>query len=273
MPDVDMLEQMYLAGRKRWPDIHVALEDFERHCARLREDRALLVKASAFAPEVYLCCACSLGNSLAFSTLQRNSESDVRDAIGRVSRDPEFIKDTLQEFWKKMLVGPQAKVLSYVGRGPLTAWLRLCARRVAIDRKRALRNGDEQESELGDYVADEMLGPDSALLQVQFYGSFRLALQRAITSMTPKERHLLRMHTMDRCSIDQIGRAYNVHRATVARWLNQACSHMLDSVRSELELAGPRLTNSEFESVARVLGDVMTFELLENAHSANDPIA
>jgi RNA polymerase sigma-70 factor (ECF subfamily) len=273
MTEVEQLEQMYRAGRLRWPDIHVELPAFERHCASLRDDPERLAKAGVFAAEVYLCCACGVGNSLALTTLQRSSEAVVRDAIGRVSRDPEFIKDTLQEFWKKLLVGPQARVLAYVGRGPLTAWLRLCARRVAIDRRRALRMDDEQESELGDYVAEEMLGPDSALLQAQFYGSFRTALRRAIANMTPKERHLLRMHTMDRCSIDQIGRAYKVHRATVARWLNQACSHMLDSVRSELEIAGPRLTNSEFESVARVLGDAMTFEmgLLEKSASANEP--
>ena len=45
---------------------------------------------------------------------------------------------------------------------------------------------------------------------------------------------MLRSQTIDGLSIDQIGALYQVHRATAARWVQQAKSSLLDALREEL---------------------------------------
>jgi RNA polymerase sigma-70 factor (ECF subfamily) len=103
-------------------------------------------------------------------------------------------------------------------------------------------------------MADQGFGPESTLTRVRFCEPFREALRNAIAELPQKERNLLRMHVQGRCSIDQIGRAYGVHRATAARWLEQAKARIVQAVRTRLDAAGARLTDSEFQSVARVVG-------------------
>jgi RNA polymerase sigma-70 factor (ECF subfamily) len=191
---------------------------------------------------------------MALTIFEQEAEAVVRGAISRVHRDSEFVAETLQEFWKKLLVGPDAKVRDYRGQGPLQAWLRVAAARLALDRHRAARATSVRETDLGECLAEQAFGPESTLTRARFHVPFTDALRHAVVGLSQKDRNLLRMHVVGRCSIDQIGRAYNVHRATAARWLEHAKERILQSVRAELDLAGPRLTDSEFQSVARVVG-------------------
>lgn len=256
----DILLGIHAEGQLHWPSIVLNPEALRQHCEQLCVEPDQWAKLRSSAAEVYLCCACSNGDPAAVAQLQHDSEKVVRSAIARIWRDAEFIQDTLQEFWKKLLVGPEARIKAYAGRGPLHAWLRLCAARLAIDRRRLIQTLTDQRSDLGDSLADQVFGPESTLTRARFYSPFREALRKAMAEVTHKERNLLRMHVLEHCSIDQIGRAYNVHRATVARWLDAAREHILCSVRAQLELAGSHLTDDEFRSVARVLEGDLTFE-------------
>jgi RNA polymerase sigma-70 factor, ECF subfamily len=269
----DIVREMHAEGQEKWPSIAIAFEIFKRYCERICDDDQSAAKIRNSAADVYLSCACVNGDLGALSIFKREAEGVVRGAIARVHRDPEFIRETLQEFWKKLLAGPDARVHEYRGRGPLQAWLRICAARLAIDRYRAERAVTERETDLGDCLAEQAFGPESTLTRTRFREPFRLALQHAITSMTTKDRNLLRMHVVGRCSIDQIGRAYNVHRATAARWLEQARERILRDVRTELDVAGPPLTDSEFRSVARIMGGELELEnaLFQSQLSVHTP--
>jgi len=256
----DAVREMYAEGQHQWPSLAVADEDFQHYCERISKVEERLDKAREHAAELYLCCACSSGDLAAIRIFKRDAEEIARCTIARFIRDPERTQDTLQEFWRKLLVGPEAKVNEYLGRGSLTAWLRICAARTAIDRRRSDRVLSERETDLGDCIADQAFGPESTLMRARFGEPFRAALGRALSGLSRKERNLLRMHVVGRCSIDQIGRAYNVHRATAARWLEQMREHILHSVRTELQIGGSRLTDSEFQSVARVVGGELELE-------------
>jgi len=257
----DIVRQMHVEGQLKWPSITVTLEDLWRHCQRICEDSSRLAKARTCAADLYLCCACANCDPVALAKFESESERVVRGAIARVNREPEFIADTLQEFWQKFLVGPDARVRDYWGRGPLQAWLHLCAMRLAIDRQRARCAELERETDLGEHLIEQVFDAEAALTHAQFYLPFRYALQRAIAGMTPRDRALLRLHVIERCSIDQIGRAYNVHRATAARWLQRILAGLLQSVRNEVEMQGPHLTDSEFQSVARLVGGDLAFDV------------
>jgi RNA polymerase sigma-70 factor (ECF subfamily) len=82
---------------------------------------------------------------------------------------------------------------------------------------------------------------------------FQTALSHAVNELPARDRNVLRMHLVGRCSIDQIGRAYSVHRATAARWLASTKEKLLESVRERLKAHQPNLTDEEFDSVARLV--------------------
>lgn len=260
MSVLSVVQQMHVEGQRRWPSIVVQLNELQHHCEPWCVDSSRVEKARLFATEIYLCCACANGDPAALAVLWREAEGVARTAIARIQCQPEFVQDTLQEFWKKLLLGPDPRIRAYSGAGPLHAWLQLCATRLAIDRQRSSRALVERELDLDDCLMDDVLGPESSLTRVRYFKPFRAALRRAISKLSRKDRNLLRMHAVERCSIDQIGRAYDVHRATAARWLDRARKQVFESVRSELDMTGPHLTDSEFRSVARALGGELTLD-------------
>lgn len=247
------MREMLFEGSLRWPSIKVTPEQYERHCEAICGMRSL-EELREYAADIYLCCACAQQDPVAQQIFEREAEKAVRGAVIRVCHDGEFVRETLQELWKKLLAGPDSKVTEYSARGPLQAWLRIAAARLAIDRRRAKKVIERRETDLEDVVAEQGFGPESSLTKVRFCEPFREALRSAIAELPKKERNLLRMHIQGRCSIDQIGRAYGVHRATAARWLEQAKMHIVRDVRTRLDVAGARLTDSEFQSVARLVG-------------------
>jgi RNA polymerase sigma-70 factor (ECF subfamily) len=261
MTAVEVVREMYAEGREHWPQLALSFDDFQRFCEEMRDGDVHLVRARAYSADVYLCCACALGNEVAQAVFKSEAQEVVRGAIVRVRGDSDFVQETLQEFWKKLLVGDEAKVGEYRGRGPLLAWLRISAARLAIDRNRAVRAVEAREADLGDCWTEQAFGPESTLTRARFHEPFRIALKHAIFAMPKKDRNVLRMHVVGRCSIDQIGRAYNVHRATAARWLEQARERILLGVRTELDAVGVRLSDSEFQSVARIVGGDLAREI------------
>ena len=81
---------------------------------------------------------------------------------------------------------------------------------------------------------------------------FNASLERALDSLTARQRNLLRQQYIDGLSIDELGRLYGVHRATAARWAQAARLALIDATRQILDerLA---LTDSEFRSLVRLV--------------------
>jgi RNA polymerase sigma-70 factor (ECF subfamily) len=256
---------MHREGALKWPSLAVPFEFYRRHCESVFGETAPCEAVSVNGADLYLCCACTLGDPIAMRLVEREASGVVQEAIARVHREPEFVRETLQEFWKKLLVGPNAKLADYQGRGPLRAWLRVAAARLAIDRQRVERSLSRRASDLGESLLEQEFGPESALTRAKFHEPFRDALRRAVLALPNKDRNVLRMHVLGRCSIDQIARAYQVHRATAARWLQQTREQLLDSVRADLKIHGCTLSNSEFRSVARIVGTGLDVEVLANS--------
>src|SRR5512145_1314309 len=94
----ELMREMHAEGQMKWPSLAVALEDFQRYCERMGENDDACANLRTNAADVYLCCACSKGDKRAVSIFEREAEEVVRGAIARVHRDPEFIRETLQEF-------------------------------------------------------------------------------------------------------------------------------------------------------------------------------
>jgi RNA polymerase sigma-70 factor (ECF subfamily) len=113
---------------------------------------------------------------------------------------------------------------------------------------------------LSDTLEAAPFSPEASLLRARFGDAFREALRAAVASLSKQARNVLRMHVVGHCSIDEIGRAYNVHRATAARWIDRSRSTIYARVHEHLGAQHP-LTDSEFRSLAGVMGPELQLSL------------
>ena len=250
------IDELYRDGQRAWPDVELDRNAFAHHCESIG---ALTEPADALdGAGLYLCCACARGDVGAAQAFERHCFTTAHTAISRVRSEHDFRDEALQVFRERMLVGPPPRVLSYRGRGQLQAWVRVAAQRVALDLCRARKLPSLTELELNDSLASAPVGPELNLLRERYLPELRECLRRAVSSLSPQERNVLRMHVIGQCSIDDIGRAYRVHRATAARWLERIRTGIHERVRARM---GTRLSPSEFDSLARELGAELTLGL------------
>lgn len=247
-----LVGEMYRTGALAWPQFVVDWSIFCEHCEGMPWEHSEL-DIRPYAADVYLCCACWKGDRVAMEILAREGASVAESAIRRVNHDPEFVRETLQVLWDELLFGAHPKIGRYAGRGPLRAWLRVVATRTAIDRCRALRVEAVQHVELLDELATDGRDPEAQIFKRRYAAPFERALKAAVAELSTKDRALLRLHVEERCSIDDLGRAYGVHRATAARWLERARRQVFESVRARLSLGARTMTETELESVARLV--------------------
>src|SRR5688500_5432831 len=145
--DVHTIEQWFIAGQGKWPTLSVRFEAFAQHChGILKLDEPLPSEPA----DLYLACACAEAQPEALRLFECEGLQVAQAAIRRIRADDEFVRDALQELWTKLLVGENARVRSYSGRGPLLAWLRVAATRVALDRRRAHKRGAGREVALSE---------------------------------------------------------------------------------------------------------------------------
>jgi RNA polymerase sigma-70 factor (ECF subfamily) len=256
---VGAVERMFEEGMRRWPGVTLSFAPFARHCSELFTlDGPTVERAGA---DLFLCCACMLGDPVALQAFEQEVTPVARAAVARVCRERDFAEETLQEVWNKLLCGPEAKVAKYRGLGPLQAWARVTATRIALDRCRARGLAVARQVELSDVLAAPERSAELALTRARYGEAFQRALREAVASLPLRERHALQMHVCARCSIDDIGLTYGVHRATAARWLEHARAAIVSGVRARLGERDIKLTDSEFISVARGLTSVLELRL------------
>jgi RNA polymerase sigma-70 factor (ECF subfamily) len=254
----EVLRPLYLDGLRRWPSLALDFEVFGSYCEALLAGGA---PAPSEGADLFLCCACLRGDPEALQLFERETLSVTRSAIANVRRDAEFLQETLQEVWDKLFSPPHAKLAKYTGRGPLQAWVRVTVTRAALDRCRALGLSTARETELTDRLAAPKPGIEFLLSRARYGAAFQAALRDAVVALPARERNALRMHVCGHCSIDEIGRAYGVHRATAARWLERARLAIRDGMRGNLLRGGIKLTESEYSSIARGMASELEFRL------------
>jgi RNA polymerase sigma-70 factor (ECF subfamily) len=243
------LEQTFALGKQTWPGIALDFDSYRTHCKRVLGE-APEWDWTRFGAELYLCCACASGDHEATRALEAETLPQVVKAISRINSESQFVEEALQILRDKLLVGPRAKIADYAGRGPLVAWLSVAAARVALDAIRSRNARKHHHADLPDRLAQSDTSPLNDIVKSRYAGSFQEALKVAISALPSRDRNLLRLQLVGRCSIDQLGRMYLVHRATAARWLESARNQVFESVRDQMKIMH-HLTDGEFDSIAR----------------------
>ena len=245
-----MTDRAFAAGQEAWPGVNLDRAAFAERMGELQVDPEALLRRPE---DLYLATACIRRDPVALGLFERNFLASVTRQLGRVALGPAEQDELLQRLRVLLLVGQSPKLQQYRGSGPLGAWVRVCALRLAIEMDAsagALRRND-------DSALDKLMvaSPDGeVLLDAQHHReSFRLALQEGLATLNARDKTLLRLHFLEGMNIDALGRVFHVHRATVARWLVGIRTSVLKNVRRRLSI-DLGATPSEAKSLVRLLG-------------------
>ncbi len=190
-------------------------------------------------------------------------------AAGAATRSSTDLVEEVKQMLRVQLLVPREDrppgIAGYQGKGPLRGWVRITATRelIRLIKKRSRETPvDRPLDEALGAVSDPMLSQ----LKAEYRAEFATALHEAIADLSAEDRTLLRQQIVEQLSIDAIGAAFGVHRATAARWLLRARGALVTATRDRLasRLAMPvdqidsviRLVQSQLDaSVVRYLRD------------------
>jgi RNA polymerase sigma-70 factor (ECF subfamily) len=231
------LSRIASTAHAAWPDVEmddaVFIAHLARHLARQADPARSL--AATRAADLYLACACASGDAAALRAFERTHLSQVPLFVAHLGLSPVMVDELVQGLRTKLLVrGEDAlpKIADYTGCGALGGWVRVAAVRTALNLR---RDDDPPQPSTDEHkaVAAE-IDPELDFLKVRYRAEFRAAFYETLRNLGIDERNVLRFHYMDGLTIDEIGAAYGVHRATVARWLARAREDVLEKTRRAL---------------------------------------
>jgi RNA polymerase sigma-70 factor (ECF subfamily) len=246
------------AGRAAWPDLDVDAASFEAWARSAEVDGETLARRGE---DLYLVVACVARQPEALVAFERQFLTGITSKVGRVALTPDQADELRQRLRVTLLVGPDPKIGNFRGQGPLWAWVQVCAVRLALrataDKKHLLV---DDTSFLDNVVSRDA---DQEVLAVKgLYGeTFQKALEESFTALAAREKTILRMHFLDGRNIDEIGRVFHVHRATVARWLVAIRQQVLRSLCQKVSL-DLETSKSEFSSLFRLVFSDIRLSLL-----------
>jgi RNA polymerase sigma-70 factor (ECF subfamily) len=250
------LEQARLAGQRAWPEVPLPAAEFAAHLAARLPDgpdpRAVLERL--FVADLHLACAALRGDPRGVRALRDAHQGALRADLLRTGLDESEADDLMQRVFDKLLVkSPErpARIAQYAGQGPLRAWLRVVARREALNQ----RARDRREVAWAQEDLEQLLGalaqadPELDQCKREFQREFKAAFEEAFAALATRERNLLRHVVFDRLSLEQIGRLYRVHQSTVSRWMARLQQTLL---RRTLKALGARLRIERGEAASIV---------------------
>lgn len=253
-PDEELaLEAAWRAQAAARPELLVPYPRFAAYLrARRPAELALPALLATYClDDLFLVCGCLAGEAAAVAAFERELAPLIDRAVA--SFGAEAAKEVRQGLSTSLLVDHRGRgplLQEYRGEGALRRWLRVVAVREATRLYHAaLREGPSEDEAL----FDSLVGPGDAgaeLVGRDAARRFRRAFSAALAELPARERTALRLHVVDGLTIDQIAPAFEVHRATVARWIGAARDTALEQTRRHLmrELA---LGASEVDSLIR----------------------
>jgi RNA polymerase sigma-70 factor, ECF subfamily len=228
----DSLDAAATAGAAAWPEIDLPIETFASFL-RARFEGTEGQPDPSHVSDLYLACACIGGDRRAWRELDRLYLSQVPAHVARIDRSPAFGDEVRQRLSEKLLRGEdgQPKLASYTGRGPLAGWLRVAAVREALNAKRGVETSELNENVV---IAAKEDDPEIQLLKRKYAREFTEAFRHVLASLDPDQRSVLRLHYLDGLTLEEVGKAYRVSRATAARWIADAKRILVERVNDSL---------------------------------------
>jgi RNA polymerase sigma-70 factor (ECF subfamily) len=264
-------QAMLDTARMAWPEVRIDPPELVAFIAqRLTGPDLAAALATAPAADLVLAAACTAQEPTAHAAF--DAVLTEVDAAGASTRSPQDLVDDVKQLIRVQLLvardGRAPGITGYRGRGPLRGWVRITATRELIRHQRRRTREAPSERPL-----DEVLGdagdPLLAQLKLEYRTEFATALREAITLLEAEDRMLLRQQVVDQLSIDEIGAAFGVHRATAARWLQRARGALVTATRGRLATR-LKLPADEIDSVIRLVQSQLDASVVRYLRDSDD---
>lgn len=213
--------------------------------------------AASSAADLALAAACVAQEPTAHAAFDAVlTEVDAAGSSTGATKD--LVAEVKQLLRLQLLVAKDGKppgIDGYKGKGPLRGWVRITATRELIRHKKKRARETPIEKSLEDAIGGAAAGGGDPLLEqlkAEYRTEFALALREAIADLTAEDRTLLQQQIVEGLSIDELGAAYGVHRATAARWYNRARAALVAATHKRLA-ARLELPVDQIESVIRLV--------------------
>ncbi len=104
------------------------------------------------------------------------------------------------------------------------------------------------------------MDPELDHLKHLYRGHFKDSLHQALRDLPPRERALLKFTVIDGLTSDELGRVFQVHRATASRWLASAMDNLEQLTRREL-MARLEISVADYQSLMRLINSQLNGSL------------
>jgi RNA polymerase sigma-70 factor (ECF subfamily) len=242
-------------ARAAWPQIdfdEAALATFIGE--RLAGDDVAAALAAAPVADLAIAGACAVQEPTAHAAF--DVVLTEVDSAGASTRSPKDLVEEVKQLLRvQLLVQKDDKppgIVGYKGKGPLRGWVRITATRELVRHLKKQSRETPVDRDLDDALGGDTGDPVLEQLKRDYREEFAAALREAIGDLTAEDRTLLRQQIVDQLSIDEVGVAYGVHRATAARWLNRAREALVKATRERLGQK-LKLSKGEIDSVIRLV--------------------
>ena len=230
----DALTQLHAAGKSAWPTLAISAGDFVTHVASVARDADSPEQLSVLSGEgLYVAAACVRGIAGAPHAFESNQFAAIARTLSKMNAGNTFADEVLQHL-RVRLFSDARLLLTYTGRGAIGSWLKVVAlrdaQRIRSKATAAHSSDDARLLEMPSPDAD----PELRFLKHQYRRDFKEAFAAALLSLDARQRAVLKMSFVEGLSIDEIGKVYDVHRATAARWIGTAREQLVESTRAEL---------------------------------------
>lgn len=226
-----MTDEAWLAVVAAWPSL-------ARSRVELARELELRAPAREHLADFCLAFACARSDPQAMAELESRFMPSVQSSLRRYPAA--FVEELKQALRERLFLGPSPKIRAYAGRGPLGAWLRTVAARLACD----LRSRERSE-EVEPLPPPACPDPEVDLLKSRLLPVFRDALETSLRGLPVAERNRLRLHFLDGLTATQLAALEGVAVSTVTRALARTRRDLLDSTQrrvAQLLALSPRET-------------------------------
>ena len=218
---------------ERWPSYGDHTDELVKRVAAVAggEAGASETVAQLEIADLLLAVAALAGDKPAIETLEKTIRHAIRPVLlRRLRSDAVRIDEASQHTVVKVLFGEEAgrqpRLGGYAARGPLTAWVRMVAVRVALDAV-SKDAPEDVDSSLVEAALVSSEDPEMRVVLTRYAPIVTEAIRAAVNLLTDRERTLLCWSMVNRLSIDQIGSIYGCHRSTANRWIQAATQQLI----------------------------------------------
>ena len=229
--------------------------------------------------DLCLAVACAHGDETAWADFYRDYRSYLINIARTMTQDAgaaeQLADSTFAELYGlRESAGVRVSKFSfYSGRGSLRGWLRAVVFQLSADHHRQTSRlvqtdePDDIDRLASAEAAERVVVPEVSFVNERYRAAVADALRRAIGELEPRERLLLAYYYYDEMTLREIGQLFEVHEATISRWLTKVQKRVRKLVEKSLA-RDHRFNRREVSEAIALAAEEMNISVREHLFDA-----